>query len=73
MLNKKQTIGVTGKSPIGATAFIQFHFKTSLSPFVETMTSESLMRILFQDDTIEIFSFVYDKEIPECSNIEQLF
>ena len=112
VLNKKQTIGVTGKSPRGATGFIhimpdeeeyskdeekylrkviehlvetmnahvekrsvQFEkilFKTSLSPFVETMTTESLSKFLFQEDALELFSFVYDKEIPEYSNIEQL-
>ena len=48
-------------------------FKLPFSPFRESMTAEPLCSYFNTEDCIELFTFVYNKEIEEYSNTKKLF
>ena len=48
-------------------------FKVPKAPFQDTITKEPLSNFLLKEDCLELFSFIYDKDIEEYSNIDKLF
>lgn len=55
-----------------ATQFEDIVFKVPKAPFMETMTKEPLSNFLSKEDCLELFSFVYDKDVPEYANVDHL-
>jgi len=48
-------------------------FKLPVSPLVVTMTNEPLPNFFCKDDCLQLFTFLYNKDIEEYSDTEQLF
>ena len=48
-------------------------FKAPLTPYVVSMTKEPLSNFFVTDDCLQLFTFLYDKDIDAYSDTDQLF